>query len=152
MTDQEFEEALVNALPQVRKAASFYDSPATNADDMVQETCLRAWRFRHQFRQDSEISIWLIRILKNVVYDVFRKAKVRPIERPLENAFEPADPAQLPDARWTDVERVLPFIRRPARMTISYFLNGVYDGRSPSQKASKWRAIREIRQRLKIAA
>jgi RNA polymerase sigma-70 factor (ECF subfamily) len=37
----------------------------SEADDLVQETLLRAWRYRSSFRADTSARAWLFRILRN---------------------------------------------------------------------------------------
>ena len=48
----------------LRKARSTHRCGA-ESEDVVQETCLRAFRARHQFRPGSNARAWLLRILRN---------------------------------------------------------------------------------------
>ncbi|MGH9077050.1 MAG: sigma-70 family RNA polymerase sigma factor [Acidimicrobiales bacterium] len=43
------------------------------ADDVTQETYLRAWRAAYGFRGDSSGKTWLLAIAKRVCYDAFRR-------------------------------------------------------------------------------
>ena len=45
-----------------------------DADDLVQETFLRAWKNLRTFREDSRFGTWLFRILNNLAIDRFRVA------------------------------------------------------------------------------
>ncbi|RME76182.1 MAG: sigma-70 family RNA polymerase sigma factor [Planctomycetota bacterium] len=47
------------------------------ADDVVQETVLRAWRYFDTFEQGRRIRPWLMTILRNVVYEAGRRASRR---------------------------------------------------------------------------
>lgn len=50
------------------------------ADDLAQETFLRCWLHRSQFRGDSSIKTWLFVIAKNVCRDYFRSSFARRVE------------------------------------------------------------------------
>jgi RNA polymerase sigma-70 factor (ECF subfamily) len=67
------------------------------AEDLAQETFLRAWRARRSFRGESSVRGWLCTIAANVVRDWARQRRRRPQEIP-SPAFEDvgssaADPA-----------------------------------------------------------
>ncbi|MGH8018819.1 MAG: sigma-70 family RNA polymerase sigma factor [Opitutaceae bacterium] len=49
------------------------------AEDLVQETCLRAWRARRSVRDRPEVRGWLFRILRNAWIDALRKSQRAPI-------------------------------------------------------------------------
>lgn len=53
------------------------------AEDLVQETLLRAWRSFHQFRPGTNERAWLFRILVNAFYAQGRKMKSAPAVIPL---------------------------------------------------------------------
>jgi RNA polymerase sigma-70 factor (ECF subfamily) len=46
-----------------------------DADDMVQETYLRAFRFFNSYEKGTNCRAWLFRILKNVIINKYRKEK-----------------------------------------------------------------------------
>ena len=50
----------------------------TAAEDLVQESMLRAWRSFHTFREGTNIRAWLYRILMNAHVDRYRKAARAP--------------------------------------------------------------------------
>jgi RNA polymerase sigma-70 factor (ECF subfamily) len=65
------------------------------AEDVVQETFLRAWRHPESFADGTSARGWLITVARNVVIDRARAGKVRPYEIG-EHEPEPApDHAQL---------------------------------------------------------
>ncbi len=48
------------------------------AEDLSQETLLRAWRNWHGLRDERTVRVWLLRIATNVWTDQLRRAKFRP--------------------------------------------------------------------------
>jgi RNA polymerase sigma-70 factor (ECF subfamily) len=51
-----------------------------DAEDLVQEAYLRAYRFFHTFRRGTHIKAWLFRILRNTFINRYRAQKIRPEE------------------------------------------------------------------------
>ncbi len=49
-----------------------------NAEDLLQETFLRAWRSFHTFQEGTNVRAWLYRILMNAYIDSYRKATHEP--------------------------------------------------------------------------
>jgi RNA polymerase sigma-70 factor (ECF subfamily) len=95
---------------------------ASEAEDAVQETMVRAWRAAEGFEGRSSLRSWLYRIATNVCLDMLRSSQRR--ARPLE--LGPSSPpearhldAVLPDNRWlTPIpdSRVLPVDGDPAEI------------------------------------
>jgi len=52
--------------PKLRAQAWFLTRSASDADDLVQETLMRAWQFRHTFQPGSNLKAWMFHILRNV--------------------------------------------------------------------------------------
>jgi RNA polymerase sigma-70 factor (ECF subfamily) len=76
----------------------------SDADDVVQETFLRAYRSIHHFQGDSDFYTWLYRIALNVCYDKLRKRRPQlsldDIQLPPEVEAEgKIDPARLAEAK-----------------------------------------------------
>jgi RNA polymerase sigma-70 factor (ECF subfamily) len=69
------------------------------AQDVAQETFLRAFRFYKSFRNDSAFFTWLYRIAVNLCLDVHRKARVRNTEsvEEFDETMEPEDPSASPE-------------------------------------------------------
>lgn len=55
-----------------RFALSLTKNPA-RAEDLVQDTLLRAWKYRHQFVSGTNLSAWLSVIMRNTFYSNQRK-------------------------------------------------------------------------------
>lgn len=76
------------------------------ADDLVQETVLRAWQSRSQFRKGTNLRAWLCTILKNTHLNMIRKYRRETValdETTESNAAQPAD--QEDRMRLDDVAR-----------------------------------------------
>jgi RNA polymerase sigma-70 factor (ECF subfamily) len=67
--DQVFENEVLPVLPSLRGVARRYG----DADDLLQETCLRALQARHRYRPGSHPRAWLYRILVNVAVSEHRR-------------------------------------------------------------------------------
>jgi RNA polymerase sigma-70 factor (ECF subfamily) len=67
------------------------------AEDVTQETFLRAWRNRGKLRERQAARLWLLRIASNVWTDYLRRAKCRPLALPAEAACPRASPCTQND-------------------------------------------------------
>jgi RNA polymerase sigma-70 factor (ECF subfamily) len=65
MTSKSFKDDLIALIPRLRSYAIAMTGTTTEADDLVQEALLRAWRFRQAFQPGSNLKAWLFRILRN---------------------------------------------------------------------------------------
>ena len=70
-----FRQGLIEMLPGLRAFAISLVSNQTRADDLVQETVLKAWAKQEQFVPGSNLKAWLCTILRNQLYTEMRKAK-----------------------------------------------------------------------------
>ena len=60
-----YEETVIPHIPYLRRRALGLTRDPDDAEDLVQDTCLRALRFFHQFQPGTNARAWLNRILKN---------------------------------------------------------------------------------------
>ncbi|MDP4026967.1 sigma-70 family RNA polymerase sigma factor [Methylobacterium sp. NEAU 140] len=68
-----FQAGLLTSTPALRRfALSLTHDPAA-ADDLVQDTLLRAWRSRAKFVPGTNLEAWLFTILRNAFYSIRRK-------------------------------------------------------------------------------
>lgn len=69
----EFEEIAMPHADALFGAAMRMTRDRTQAEDLVQETLLRAFRFWHKFQRGTNIKAWLFRIQTNIFINRYRK-------------------------------------------------------------------------------
>jgi RNA polymerase sigma-70 factor (ECF subfamily) len=70
-----FRDDLLASLPDLRSFAMSLVANSTRADDLVQETLLKAWASQHRFIPGTNLMAWLFTILRNQFYTECRKRK-----------------------------------------------------------------------------
>jgi RNA polymerase sigma-70 factor (ECF subfamily) len=78
MTDvppPEFQSELTRLLPNLRAFARSLTRSGDQADDLVQEALVKAWRNWRQFAPDSNLKAWMFTILRNAHLSERRKHK-----------------------------------------------------------------------------
>ena len=81
MADQaNFERDAMEYAPQLYSAALRMTRNAADAEDVVQETYLKAYRAYDSFEEGTNLKAWLYRILTNTYINKYRKAQRRPTE------------------------------------------------------------------------
>jgi RNA polymerase sigma-70 factor (ECF subfamily) len=66
---------LVRAIPSLRAFAMSLCGNGERADDLVQETLMKAWANLGSFIEGTNLSAWLFTILRNAFYSEFRKRR-----------------------------------------------------------------------------
>ena len=61
-----FQDLILAEMPRLRSLARGLTGSSTEADDLVQDAVLRAWRFRESFLSGTNFQGWISRILRNV--------------------------------------------------------------------------------------
>lgn len=67
-------------LGKMQSAARRYSRTQADAEDLVQETMLRAYTGIHTFKDGTSITAWLYRIMTNTWINRYRATQYRPIE------------------------------------------------------------------------
>jgi RNA polymerase sigma-70 factor (ECF subfamily) len=73
MTDAEFEALLMEHLEPSYRLALRLTGSSEDAEDLVQEAALRAFRFRHTFQKGTSFKSWFYRIIVNQFYTNARR-------------------------------------------------------------------------------
>jgi RNA polymerase sigma-70 factor (ECF subfamily) len=71
--DQSFQAQFLAQLPALRGHARMLAQTSAQADDLVQETMLKAWANRHRFERGTHLRAWLFTIQRNAFYSAYRK-------------------------------------------------------------------------------
>ena len=92
------QEELVGHVPALRAFARSLANDASHADDLVQETVLKAWSNLDSYTEGTNMRAWLFTILRNTFYSEFRKfrreapARTTPMRRKVQaNSFPRSD-------------------------------------------------------------
>jgi len=81
MADQaDFERDAMQYAPQLYSAALRMTRNSADAEDIVQETFLKAYRAYDSFEEGTNLKAWLYRILTNTYINKYRKQQRRPSE------------------------------------------------------------------------
>ncbi|WP_211865089.1 sigma-70 family RNA polymerase sigma factor [Neoroseomonas terrae] len=92
-----YREAIVALVPQLRAFARFLARDAVRADDLVQDTVLRALERQDAWTPGSDLRAWIFRVLRNLFLDQQRRRRVEQkglaiIEMP--DVAEPTQPGR----------------------------------------------------------
>jgi RNA polymerase sigma-70 factor (ECF subfamily) len=66
---------LLAAIPSLRAFAMSLTGHRDRADDLVQDTIMRAWANIHKFEPGTNLNAWLFTILRNLFHSDYRKRK-----------------------------------------------------------------------------
>ena len=73
--EPEFRRQIIAAIPGLRAFGLSLTSRGDRADDLVQETLMKAWKHHASFQQGTNMKAWLYTILRNEFYSQLRKRK-----------------------------------------------------------------------------
>src|SRR5688572_80524 len=65
---QTFKDRVVELMPMLRGYAMTLTRSSSEADDLVQDTLVRAWRYREGFQPGTNLEAWLCAIQRNCFY------------------------------------------------------------------------------------
>ncbi len=75
---KDFEELALQYMDSIYSVALRMTRDPTEAEDLVQDTYLRAYRFFDKFEKGTNFRAWLFRILKNIYINKYRKESRAP--------------------------------------------------------------------------
>jgi RNA polymerase sigma-70 factor (ECF subfamily) len=88
MATDPFETEALSFLDALYRTALRMTRSEAEAEDLVQETYIRAFRFRHQFTAGTNLKAWLFRILTNTFINQYRRKAARPDTTELDDVEE----------------------------------------------------------------
>jgi RNA polymerase sigma-70 factor, ECF subfamily len=68
-----FRELLIKEIPNLRAFAVSLSGSMHTADDLVQDTLLKAWSHSDKFMEGTNIRAWLFTILRNTYFSLYRR-------------------------------------------------------------------------------
>lgn len=108
LSDPEFKAALVAIIPHLRAFARSLSGNRDTADDLVQETLLKAWAARARFIAGTNMRAWTFIILRNHYLSQLRRNRFRgEWDDLVADAILAAPPGQDKQIELTDVSRAL---------------------------------------------
>jgi RNA polymerase sigma-70 factor, ECF subfamily len=88
MAADPFETEALSFLDALYRTALRMTRSEAEAEDLVQETYIRAFRFRQQFTPGTNLKAWLFRILTNTFINQYRRKAARPETTELDDVEE----------------------------------------------------------------
>ncbi|GEP07991.1 sigma-70 family RNA polymerase sigma factor [Methylobacterium oxalidis] len=116
-----FRDELLTVLPRLRAFAVSLAMDEAQADDLVQETVIKAWQKQESYRPGTNVEAWICTILRRLFYDDRRTAKR---EAASEFSIDPVTPPRALEQS-TDLRKVwvaltnLPPVQREALVLVS---------------------------------
>ena len=77
LPDNEFKEQLALVIPHLRAFGRSLSGNRDTADDLVQETLLKAWAARKRFQAGTNMRAWTFIILRNLFLSQMRRARFK---------------------------------------------------------------------------
>src|SRR5438093_10692133 len=88
MAEDAFESEALSYIDALYRTALRMTRSEADAEDLVQETYIRALRFRQQFTPGTNLKAWLFRILTNTFINAYRKRSRAPETTELDDVDE----------------------------------------------------------------
>ena len=82
-SDCSFEEKIAQNLSPLYNFVFYLTRNREDAQDLVQEATLRAYRFFHRYRQGTNFKAWIFTIARNLFINEYRRRKKEPGKIPL---------------------------------------------------------------------
>jgi RNA polymerase sigma-70 factor (ECF subfamily) len=100
-------------LPVLLRSAQYLTGSAAEAEDLVQDTVIKAMTAIDRFEPGTSAKAWLLTILRRTHIDRMRagQRRLRPLSLDAEDGIDPAAPAEqgvgVFDSRWDEPEMIL---------------------------------------------
>ena len=116
LSDPEFKEQLAAVIPHLRAFGRSLSGSRDLADDLVQETLLKAWAARKRFQAGTNMRAWTFIILRNLFLSQMRRARFKGEWDELTASKILAAPAsQDRHIELSDMQRALMHLPQPQR-------------------------------------
>ncbi|WP_380874390.1 DNA-directed RNA polymerase sigma-70 factor [Sphingomonas sp. DBB INV C78] len=116
LSDDEFKAELANVIPHLRAFGRSLSGNRDLADDLVQETLMKAWAARQRFQAGTNMRAWTFIILRNLFLSQMRRARFKGEWDELTAARVLAAPAsQDRHVELGDMQRALLHLPQPQR-------------------------------------
>lgn len=119
--DDDFRDKVVEVIPSMRRYARSLTRDAADADDLVQETLLRAIMHVDSFKPGTNLHAWLFTIMRNRFYTLIRRSSRESVgadDCVSDSVVCP--PPQDAQMELRDVERALLNLPPPYRATMAF--------------------------------
>ena len=91
ITAWDFNSAQLPYYSQLYKTALRMTRSVADAEDLIQETYLKAYRYYDGFEEGTNLKAWLFRIMKNNFINTYRKRRVEPEQLELDELRDSSD-------------------------------------------------------------
>ena len=116
LPDEEFKDQLGQVIPHLRAFGRSLSGSRDLADDLVQETLLKAWAARKRFQAGTNMRAWTFIILRNLFLSQMRRARFKGEWDEITASKMLAAPAsQDRHVELTDMQRALLHLPQPQR-------------------------------------
>src|SRR5258708_15051515 len=99
MSADPFETQALSYLDALYRTGLRMTRSEAEAEDLVQETYIRAFRFREQFTPGTNLKAWLFRILTNTFINQYRRKAARPETTKLDDVAQSILYPHMPHVR-----------------------------------------------------
>lgn len=96
----------------LRRYALLHANNSALADDLVQETFLKTWRFIVRGGDIQTMSAFLYHVLNDLIVDEYRKMKPLSLDTLLQKRFEPAHDNRERHANMSDASALVPLLHK----------------------------------------
>src|SRR6201989_393465 len=116
LPDNEFKEQLAQVIPHLRAFGRSLSGNRDLADDLVQETLLKAWAARLRFQAGTNMRAWTFIILRNLFLSQMRRARFKgEWDEITANRVLAAPASQDKHVELADMQRALMHLPQPQR-------------------------------------
>jgi RNA polymerase sigma factor (sigma-70 family) len=116
LSDEEFKTELARVIPHLRAFGRSLSGNRDLADDLVQETLMKAWAARQRFQAGTNMRAWTFIILRNLFLSQMRRARFRgEWDEQSANKLLAAPASQDRHIELADMQRALLHLPQPQR-------------------------------------